>query len=181
MYNRKDEYREATKDASVNTYGNSKISNSKLIMLNLFLATTLGLMGYVGFDSFGGQTTFFKQTKVMGVSHTIDDENFISMLNNSEVDTLVESKNGLKNAIDTIVSTSVGKEDSYMKSISKEISGKKEIKIFSIVVKNGDTLASLADEYYGDSMAYDKIIEVNINLTQEANTIYVGQTINLPY
>jgi len=181
MYNNKDEYIEATKDASVNTYGDSKISNSKLIFLNLFLAGTLGFMGYIGFDSFSEQTTFVKPTMVMGASHTMDDENFIAMLNKSDVDTLENGETGLRNAIDSIVSSSVRTEDSYMKEISKEISGTKEHKVLSVVVQKGDTLASLAKEYYGDSRAYNKIINANRTLTQKSNIIYVGQTINLPY
>ena len=185
MYNNKDEYIEATKDASVNTYGHQKISNRKLIILNLFLASTLGIMGYIGFDAFAEKTPFLKQTTVMGVSHTINDENYIAMLNRSEVDTLKNSEDGLRSAIDTIVSTSSGEEDSYVKSISKEISAikeqKKEKEIITIVVKKGDTLASLAEEYYGDSMAYRKIIEANSKLTEASSIIYVGETINLPY
>jgi len=189
MYGNKDEYREATKDASVNTYGHSKISNSKLIIVNLFLASTLGIMGYVGLGSFGEKISLVKQTKVLGATHTIDDENFINMLNNTEVDTLNSSENNIRHAIDSIVSSSVGEEDSYMKSISKEIVSTSKSKIVNtsnsdivtIVVKQGDTLASLAEEYYGDSNAYDKIIKANRRLTQASHTIYVGDRINLPY
>jgi LysM repeat protein len=182
MYNHQDEYIEATKDASINTCHNKKISNKKLIVLNLFLATTLGFVGYIGFDSFSNEKTSLKETRVMGVSHTINDENLISMLNNAEVDTLNNQDSDIRNAIDDIVvGTTITKEDAYLKSISKELEGEKKKQMIQVVIKKGDTLASLAEEYYSNPYAYDKIIEANSNLTQESHTIYVGQTINLPY
>ena len=181
MYNYRDEYRDATKDASVNTYNNRKTSNTKLILLNLFLASTLGLMAYVDFDSFSKQTTHVNKTNVMGASHTITDENLIGMLNDAKVDTLSNRTNGIQNAIDRVVSSSSGKEDTYIKLISQEILPTKKNKTFTIVVKKGDTLVSLAEEYYGDAKAYHKIIDANRNLTEKSNTIYVGQKINILY
>jgi nucleoid-associated protein YgaU len=139
-------------------------------------------MAYIGFVSFREKITPLKQTKVLGATHTIDDESFISMLNDTEVDTLNTSENNIRHAIDSIVSSSsVGEEDSYMKLIAKEIVKINENPIITIVVKKGDTLASLAEEYYGDSSAYDKIINANRRLTQASHTIYVGESINLPY
>jgi len=117
----------------------------------------------------------------MGVSQTITDESLIDMLNDAKVDTLSNSTNGIQNAIDSVVSSSSGKEDTYIKLISQEILPTKKNKTFTIVVKKGDTLASLAEEYYGDSMAYHKIIDTNRNLTEKSHTIYVGQKINLSY
>jgi len=181
MYNYRDEYRDATKDASVNTYNNRKTSNTKLILLNLFLASTLGLMAYVGFDSFSKQISYVKKTNVMGVHHTITDESFMETLKDTKVDTLSNSTKGIQNAIDSVVRSSSEKEDTYVKLISQEILPTKKNKTFTIVVQKGDTLASLAEEYYADSMAYHKIIDANRNLTEKSHTIYVGEKINISY
>jgi len=52
-----------------------------------------------------------------------------------------------------------------------------------IVVKQGDTLASLAKKYYNDSSAYDKIIDNNPEIINKSNFIYPGQKLRItqPY
>lgn len=46
------------------------------------------------------------------------------------------------------------------------------------IIKEGDTLFSIAEKYYKDGYQYPKIVESN-NLMSE-NAIEVGQTINIP-
>lgn len=50
-----------------------------------------------------------------------------------------------------------------------------------VVVKKGDTLQSISDEFYGDAMNYKRIIASNASLNYNDTTIYEGQTILLPY
>ena len=49
-----------------------------------------------------------------------------------------------------------------------------------IVVKKGDTLQGISNKFYGDAMNYKRIIASNDSLISN-DTIYVGQTILLPY
>jgi nucleoid-associated protein YgaU len=48
------------------------------------------------------------------------------------------------------------------------------------VVKKGDTLSKIADEYYGDKMLYPKIFEANKNVLKDPNKIQVGQKLLIP-
>ncbi|CAA6803792.1 MAG: Unknown protein [uncultured Sulfurovum sp.] len=49
-----------------------------------------------------------------------------------------------------------------------------------VVVKKGDTLQSISNKFYGDARNYKRIIASNEGLNSD-DTIYVGQTILLPY
>jgi len=49
-----------------------------------------------------------------------------------------------------------------------------------VVVKKGDTLQGISNKFYGDAMNYKRIIASNDSLLSN-DTIYVGQTILLPY
>jgi len=50
----------------------------------------------------------------------------------------------------------------------------------TVVVKKGDTLQGISNKFYGDAMKYKRIIASNDSLISN-DTIYVGQTILLPY
>ena len=76
----------------------------------------------------------------------------------------------------------------YTEAIRKEIepesvSQTKRITIPErlITVRKGDTLATLSKKYYGNSNDFTKIIDGNAELTEESHTIFVGQSIRIPY
>jgi nucleoid-associated protein YgaU len=48
------------------------------------------------------------------------------------------------------------------------------------VVKEGDTLSKIAEEYYGDKMLYPKIFEANKDVLQDPNKIKPGQKLRIP-
>ena len=48
------------------------------------------------------------------------------------------------------------------------------------VVKPGDTLSKLAEEFYGDKMLYPKIFEANKDVLQDPNKIKPGQRLRIP-
>ena len=48
------------------------------------------------------------------------------------------------------------------------------------VVKKGDTLSKIAEEYYGDKMLYPKIFEANKDVLQDPNKIKPGQRLRIP-
>ncbi len=113
-----------------------------------------------------------------------------------EVDVLEEAqptnKNGvtppqanLSREIGNIVDEAISDNSTYTNELKKEITptAKKTntIKSRVVVVKKGDTLASLSKKFYGNSLKYKKIIASNSNLFQNSNTIYEGQKIKLPY
>jgi nucleoid-associated protein YgaU len=94
-----------------------------------------------------------------------------------------------------IEDTTIADNTTYAKELKKEIGVEVEEtkpsgvvvqnstqeKARKIIVKKGDTLQGLSSEFYGDPMNYKRIIASNENLHTTDDTIYVGQTIFLPY
>ena len=48
------------------------------------------------------------------------------------------------------------------------------------VVKKGDTLWKIAENYYGDGKLYKKIFEANKDILKDPNVIKVGQKLRIP-
>jgi len=48
------------------------------------------------------------------------------------------------------------------------------------VVKSGDSLSKIAEEFYGDKMLYPKIFEANRHLLSDPNKIKPGQKLRIP-
>jgi len=48
------------------------------------------------------------------------------------------------------------------------------------VVKKGDTLSKIAQEYYGDAQLYPQIFEANRDILKDPNKIQVGQKLRIP-
>lgn len=48
------------------------------------------------------------------------------------------------------------------------------------VVKKGDTLSKIAEEFYGDKMLYPKIFEANRHLLSDPDRIKPGQKLRIP-
>jgi len=48
------------------------------------------------------------------------------------------------------------------------------------VVKAGDSLSKIAEEFYGDKMLYPKIFEANRHLLSDPNKIKPGQKLRIP-
>jgi nucleoid-associated protein YgaU len=48
------------------------------------------------------------------------------------------------------------------------------------VVKGGDTLSKIAEEFYGDKMLYPKIFEANRDVLSDPNKIKPGQKLRIP-
>jgi len=193
-----DEYVEAIRNSKIHTEEYDEIENSNTIRnLNIIFSLVIATyLGYLGFNYFNDDTSaMVKTTKVMGVSYTIEDETFQetqqleNILSKVDVESLNEWKEqtrGLEDismAIESIVNTTFVEESSYMRELSKELNGGKAMlkeSEFLVVVKNGDTLASLAEEYYGDALKFDKIISYNPEIAQKSNTIYAGQELKIP-
>jgi nucleoid-associated protein YgaU len=57
----------------------------------------------------------------------------------------------------------------------------KKIKQRVVVIKQGDTLASLAEKYYGNPMEFKPIIRANRELRNHKSTLRLGQKIVIPY
>ena len=49
-----------------------------------------------------------------------------------------------------------------------------------ITIKEGDTLAGIAQKFYGNAMKYQKIVDANKRLQKDTN-LYIGEKINIPY
>jgi len=182
MFDTNDEYAAATQEAMVNTYNTKSTSKILLLLWNLFLFSTLMVVGYFSFDYLKNETTFFKKTSVMGVSYTKSDSEYLQMLDTMNVDTVEESNMDLGSAMESVINDSTLRDNSlYTQALSKEIDGRFHQNSRIILVKEGDTLASLSEKYYGNSMGFEKIIEANHKLNKESKIIYVGQKLNVPY
>ena len=48
------------------------------------------------------------------------------------------------------------------------------------VVKKGDSLSKIAEEFYGDKMLYPKIFEANRDQLTDPNRIKPGQQLRIP-
>jgi nucleoid-associated protein YgaU len=48
------------------------------------------------------------------------------------------------------------------------------------VVRKGDTLSKIAEEFYGDKMLYPKIFEANRHLLENPDRIKPGQKLRIP-
>jgi len=201
MYDNSEEiYREATRYAQVNVDAEAKLKSNRRVVLSTFLICT---MGYFGFNYVQNETTLLNsltpsKTTVLGVTKTADnaeesDVAFLKVLNSSEVDSVKEqsqlslpvsqqSLEHLNDSMKVLVSeTNIQSASSYTEAISRELEDKNEYQGRVIVVRTGDTLSSLAQEYYGDALAYDKIIRSNPHLKSSSSKLYAGEHIKLPY
>lgn len=136
--------------------------------------------------------------------HKIVKDDYLIALDNMEVDVLEDNQVNeneivspinekavslaqvnLSTQINDIVDEAIADNSTYTKELKKEISPKAQknntIKSRVVVVKKGDTLASLSKKFYGNPLQYKKIIASNSNLFQKSNIIYEGQKIKLPY
>ena len=48
------------------------------------------------------------------------------------------------------------------------------------VIKSGDTLSAIAQQFYGNANKYPKIFEANREVIKDANLIFPGQKIRIP-
>lgn len=81
-----------------------------------------------------------------------------------------------KDKIDTkLVIKTEDKNKGYPSSLSDK---KKDMRI--IIVKNGDTLSTIANKAYGDVHAYKKIYEANPEVIKNQDKIFTGQKIRIP-
>ena len=48
------------------------------------------------------------------------------------------------------------------------------------LIKSGDTLSAIAQQFYGDAGKYPKIFEANREVIKDANLIFPGQKIRIP-
>jgi hypothetical protein len=195
MFDSENEYKIATQDAQVNTYSEKNNFKGKILLWNFFLLASFSSIGYFGFNYLKEETTLLSnnKTSVMGVSYTKSDSEYLEMMNRMDVDHLNQKSLNLENAMGNLVNNSVLRDKSlYTQAISKEIDGTyyppskerddiyhKNTRVF--LVKKGDTLASISEEFYGNSMMFDKIIKANKNLDKESQIIHIGQKLNVPY
>jgi len=166
-----DYYNEAIKNALINNNNIKNKTKTSLLILSLSL---IGVVSFFGYNFF--QNSVMHKTKVMGESHTkpilqsdIDYATEIEKLDTPDIDGEYNSQ--------------------LVEYVNKEINKASDEDTMNrwrnivIVVKQGDTLASLAKKYYNDSTAYDKIIKNNPELTEESHIIYPGQKLKIlqPY
>ena len=128
---------------------------------------------------------------VLGVSETVDNAEFsndrlIKILEVIEVDSVHEnekaySQNELQNSMKVLMNEpSIKSKSSYTEAIARELDDKNAFKGRIAVVKQGDTLSSLSQKYYGDSKMFSRIIKANKNIINGNNILRIGESINIP-
>ena len=70
-------------------------------------------------------------------------------------------------------------ESSYEKTMEREVAERKN-EMRTIVVKEGDTLMSIAKKAYGDALKYTRILEANPGIIKNPDRIFVGQVLRVP-
>jgi len=125
-----------------------------------------------------------KEREVVSLNPKVQKDLSLAMSSLTEDIKVVDSTNyteELKKEIGVLPKKKVAK-DSTMDEIRKleKAIEKESIKAHKVIVKKGDTLERLSDEFYGDAMNYKRIIASNENI-DSSGLIYEGQTIILPY
>ena len=184
MFDGQDEYTRAIQNSRLNTYPLRNKINMKFFILNLFIFIVFILIGYLGLDYLKNHDGHVKKTSVMGVSYTNPNYKMQEYELMEKIDELkdevitLKQEVSMKKVVDNLVAASErNTESAYVKSTIN----KYDKSLRTIFVQHGDTLASLSEEFYGNSMAFHKIINANSSLSNESHTIYVGQKIYIPY
>jgi nucleoid-associated protein YgaU len=167
-----DYYNEATKNAVIN---NNNIKNKNKINLLILSLSLVGVISFFGYNSLQDNT--IQKTKVLGVSHTKSiSQSDIDYA--AEIEKLDEPDTEYSSQLVNYVQKEIDKA-----SKNRENRKKDKWRDIIVVVKQGDTLATLAKKYYNNSTAYDKIINNNHELTEKAHVIYPGQKLRIsqPY
>ena len=181
MFDGEDEYTRAIQNARLNTYSVRNKINIKFFLLNLFIFMIFILIGYLGLDYLKRYDGDLKKRSVMGVTHinpnyTMNDSELMEVINELEEKVVtLKQEVRMKKVVDDLVEAS---EATHVKSRVPQYNNQS---LRAIFVQHGDTLASLSEEFYGNSMAFHKIIKANSSLSNESHTIYVGQKIYIPY
>ncbi len=179
-------YTEAVKDAVINNTDNKKINNKMFLILNLVMAIVFLIgVSFWGYNFLQKDSeNSIQKTKVMGVTHIAEDSKQEKVLSQSDIDYAIEIEKldnpTINNEYHEQLSTYIDKKSKNKKDNNPIDEEEERWKDVTIIVKEGDTLTSLAKKYYNDSKAYDKIIKSNPELTEESHTIYPGQKLKIP-
>lgn len=91
-----------------------------------------------------------------------------------------KNRDAISSLHDEIATASANKkEEKYKNAISKELNVR-ENAMRIIVVKEGDTLSTIARKAYGNVNAYKKIYEANPEVIKNQDKIFTGQKIRIP-
>ncbi|HHD81646.1 MAG TPA: LysM peptidoglycan-binding domain-containing protein [Campylobacterales bacterium] len=191
MFNTNDIYNEAVKDAIINE--EDKVANSTSFYKLLFLVIILFGLLYGGVYYYNNTLSVDKSLVIENQEALVEgsvnsDEEYmdaLSLIDNelskdeSTAPTLSTTQKELTLAMNDLIMDETKKSSSYVKELENEINGEAS-KQRTIVIKKGDTLRSISNKFYGNSMAYKRIVASNDALKNDT-TIYEGQTIILPY
>ena len=123
MFNNRDEYAAATEKASINQHGKGNRQGYKLGIFNLFLLTTIGVMGYVSFDSLKDESNFLDGITILNTRSTSDSE-LLEILSTVDINSVKDKKDleSLNLAINEVVSdSSLSNTSRYTQAISREL------------------------------------------------------------
>jgi nucleoid-associated protein YgaU len=85
----------------------------------------------------------------------------------------------LGSEIDQLVQEGDAPESGYEKEMKKEVA-ERQNEMRTIVVREGDTLISIAKKAYGDGRKYETILRANPGIIKNPDRIFVGQVLRVP-
>jgi nucleoid-associated protein YgaU len=85
----------------------------------------------------------------------------------------------LGNEVDRLAQESDAPESGYEKEMKREVA-ERQNEIRTIVVREGDTLISIAKKAYGDGRKYETILRANPGIIKNPDHIFVGQVLRVP-
>lgn len=181
----------------------------KKISLTLFGLTTLGAIGYLGFNYAQTETT--KQTLTNPNSLKIENNQtqkittsapVVALLNTkptSNIEQTPIAKETEEKVIPTKEQPKVEAQKVEIKPVVAPKPVEKKVKIVKkekpkpkpkiipkkettrvVTIKKGDTLASIAEKFYGDHKEFKRIVSANPSIKNERSSLKVGQKVIIP-
>ena len=181
--------------------GKKSTPNSRLLVNNTQLTQEVLEIGHDEIETTEDEyLTELKTRADESVKKMVQKDDYLLALESMEVDVLdnsqqellspssmsktIETPNlnqmNLSEAMSNLVDETIADNSNYTNDLKKEVITESKSKGRIIVVKKGDTLESISQEFYGTPMRYKEIMASNSNLLDNSNVIYEGQKITLP-
>lgn len=191
MFNTNDIYNEAVKDAIINEEEKrtKSLSFYKLFFLLIISFGLIGGAAYYFKILSVDKSLIIQNQDIVGQKAVATDKDYIHALSSIENELMqsestllasTKTQKDLSEAINDLVMDNTKEKSSYIKELENEVAGEAEVRERTIIVKKGDTLRSISNKFYGNSMDYKRIIASN-DVLKNDTTIYEGQMIILPY
>lgn len=175
-------------------HGKKEPSQVKGILFTMLGITTIGVIGYQGFnvlqENSGDQTQITTLVKSIEIQNTAKKEEIEPVLETLPVQTEAKNTEELNKSLIASTTTPIKTVEPVEPIVErketvtpKEIEKKeiiKKVKPRITIVKEGDTLASIAEKFYGNPMDFKRIIRANPSIKNQHTNLHLGDKIIVP-